>query len=395
MKNIPIIFFSNTDVWEKGLVRNIQQLVKHLSLWHPIIFIQKTQEPLPLLFSDFQQIKNWISLIWNIFKFSRKRQRVYSLPLVSSKPTPLFTYSKFDKFIFLLTFLIYSNIVEIFYKKRDLKYILILTSPEHINFINLKNCILKCYYCYDNYSEYPTFSKRKKIIQQMEEDLVKNVDIVLVSSHFLLRKKKYLNPSTYLIPNATDFMHYQKSIALPSFLEKKIFKFSKPIIGYSGKLDSSKIDVELLLYLFHEKPHYTFLFVGEIENVILNKIKKFKNVYFINYCPYEFLPAIIRKFDVCILPHQINQLTIAMSPLKLYDYFAVGKRGVSTPLPEVEQYKEVLFIAKSHREFIEQIEIALRTKDDPILIQKRLFIAQQNDWEKRWEKIEKIFSKYL
>ena len=43
----------------------------------------------------------------------------------------------------------------------------------------------------------------------------------------------------------------------------------------------------------------------------------------------------IHAADVCVVPHRLNRLTMAMSPLKLYEYLAGGRPVAASDLPAV------------------------------------------------------------
>jgi hypothetical protein len=63
---------------------------------------------------------------------------------------------------------------------------------------------------------------------------------------------------------------------------------------------------------------------------------------------------------VGIIPFVVNALTLNVNPIKLREYLAAGLPVVSTRLPEIEPYGEVVHLAANEGEFIEGIEKALR-----------------------------------
>jgi len=109
---------------------------------------------------------------------------------------------------------------------------------------------------------------------------------------------------------------------------------------------------------------------------------------------YKDLPGIIKAFDACIIPFKLNDLTASANPVKLYEYLAAGKPVVSTPIPEVLVYKDVVRIAKGPEEFIRALEKAI-SENSPEDVQERLRVARENSWEVRIEQMESIIEKAL
>ncbi len=86
-------------------------------------------------------------------------------------------------------------------------------------------------------------------------------------------------------------------------------------------------------------------------------------------------------------------MTKAVYPVKLHEYLIVGKPVVSTDLPEVRQFSDVVWIANSKEGFVYSIRKALQ-ENNGIVERKRIAIAKKNSWEKRMNQIERIMVKY-
>ncbi len=105
-------------------------------------------------------------------------------------------------------------------------------------------------------------------------------------------------------------------------------------------------------------PDVSFVITGRVESDVLRQ-KKVRNVHFTGSVPYMELPAMVRGWDVLILPYKMNDLTDAISPLKLKEYLAVGKPVISTPIPEVLKLKEYVHIAETPEEWEKILRICL------------------------------------
>ena len=77
---------------------------------------------------------------------------------------------------------------------------------------------------------------------------------------------------------------------------------------------------------------------------------------------YTALPGYLQLFDVALIPFVLNDITLATSPLKLFEYFAGGKPVITTPLPECKVFPEVN-IVRDAREFAEALDAYLHRQD--------------------------------
>ena len=108
--------------------------------------------------------------------------------------------------------------------------------------------------------------------------------------------------------------------------------------------------------------------------------------------PYDLAPSYIYAFDVCLIPFIINELTLNVSPLKLYEYFSFGKPVVTIPIRELLRYSNLLYIYSNKSEFIDCIDKALK-ENDISLKEKRSLIAKENSWNETFNfMFEKISS---
>jgi hypothetical protein len=65
------------------------------------------------------------------------------------------------------------------------------------------------YYCVD---EYTAFTGASKGLKEIEEELFKRADLVIVSAEKLLDYKKQFNRNTFIIRHGVDFSHFRKAL---------------------------------------------------------------------------------------------------------------------------------------------------------------------------------------
>jgi glycosyltransferase involved in cell wall biosynthesis len=123
-----------------------------------------------------------------------------------------------------------------------------------------------------------------------------------------------------------------------------------PIFGFFG-LIRDWIDLDLLAEVARRKPDWHFVLIGD-SKVDLTPYKASPNMHFLGPKPYEVLPAYCKCFDAGLIPFKINDLTIAVNPIKLREYLSAGLPVISTPLPEVLVYKEMVHIVRTPEDFL-------------------------------------------
>lgn len=214
------------------------------------------------------------------------------------------------------------------------------------------------YYCVD---EYTAFTGAASGLKEIEENLFKKSDFVVVSAEKLFDDKKKFNANTFIIRHGTDWNHFRKALDDETKIPDEIKDLPRPIIGFHGLL-ADWVDFELLKKTAEHFKNGSVVLIGKIAVDAEKKIKilyDVPNIKFLGRKPYEQLPAYCKGFDVALNPFAINDLTLAANPLKVREYLAAGLQVVSTDIPEVKILDHCL-IGENHADFIEKIEFALK-----------------------------------
>ncbi len=196
--------------------------------------------------------------------------------------------------------------------------------------------------------------------------------------------------------NGVDYEHF-KNIDNNFVFEKdfdEILKKGRNIIGYYGAL-ANWMDYDLIKFLAKEKPEYEIVFFGVKydDSFEKSKVDTFENVHFLGKRNYNTLQNYSNKFDVCIIPFKINEITKATSPVKLFEYMALGKPIVTTDMDECRKYESVL-IAKSKEEFVNLIDKAIESKNNTEYLEMLKKDALNNTWDQKAKVIVDLLKKY-
>ena len=172
---------------------------------------------------------------------------------------------------------------------------------------------------------------------------------------------------------------------------QKILDIKKPIIMYYGAL-AKWFDYDLIKKVTASNKYSVVLFGIKYDESYDENIKDEKNIYFMGPRDYKVLKNYAKCADVLTIPFLINDITASTSPVKIFEYMALHKPIVIADLYECRDYKSVL-LSKNHKEFLENLEKALKLKNDKKYISLLDKEAKENDWSKKAEAIIKLIRK--
>ncbi len=208
--------------------------------------------------------------------------------------------------------------------------------------------------------------------------------------------KKYRSKNFKLVTNGVEIEHFAQKIDIQSYPEeiKAVVNRNKPVIGYFGAF-ASWFDYELVLRLAIEREDLEIVLLGVDYDGSIKKyqLEKYDNITVLGPIPYTDLPRYAACFDVSTIPFVINDITESTSPIKLFEYMAMGRPIVKTDMPECRKYTSVL-IGKNHDEFIAQIEKALSLREDKSYLSILEKEAYENSWESKAKDIAEMLEKY-
>ena len=214
--------------------------------------------------------------------------------------------------------------------------------------------------------------------------------IVVVTADVLLEDtlKKRGNKNIVVSSNGVDFDFFHNIDSDFSFDAdfKAVLDHNKPTVGYYGAL-ASWFDFELIKKI-DQTGKYSIVLFGIKYDASFDEsgIEKCENVYFLGPRNYTVLKNYAAKIDILTIPFVINDITKATSPLKLFEYMALGKPIVTTDMNECRKYESVL-IGKTHEEFIRQLDKAFTLRNDRAYIDLLEKEGRDNTWEAKAEYI--------
>jgi glycosyltransferase involved in cell wall biosynthesis len=241
------------------------------------------------------------------------------------------------------------------------------------------------YFCLDEYSEY---DRAYRCIPAMEAKLLESIDAFYALSAPLLESRKARSGENHFFPMGVDTSLFSLDSNAPS--PPEFARLRRPIVGFFGQI-GSYVDIELIVQCAKHYPDASFVVIGR-PHVDISRFAQAKNIFFVGEVGYKSVPSYAHAFDVAINPRVVNKLSLAMNPLKILEYLSLGLPVVSTDLPAVRTFEDVVSIAVSRDHFIELVGTAMKDHD-PEKRKARRRTAEQYSWESVTSRVASIIDK--
>lgn len=396
LKNTVIFILSNAK-YDGPFESTSYTVAKHLAKQNKVYYIEY-----PATLKDYYQLKNTPDFIKKRELYKRDSDGLLATETSGLKIliTPLLLSINFlpEGFIYRLILkynenLIANRIKKVLKKEGINEFIFI--NSFNIYYPNIGKLIpstLNVYHCVDPLIV--GFDMKHGV--KSEKIILEDSDLVICTSKQLYLEKKEVHPHTYFVPNAADISHSQKARDANLDIHPKLLLIKKPIIGYFGNIER-RMDYPLLEKLFKANPDKSFVMVGPItEEFIPEWWYNTSNIYLVGRVPFSDMPAILKGFDVAIIPFKKDEVSSTIFPLKLFEYLGSGKPVVSTNFnPDLKEFtKDTVPYCSDETEFTEALNDAL-LNDNEAKIEARIKVAEENTWEIRMKEFADLLSKYL
>lgn len=254
---------------------------------------------------------------------------------------------------------------------------------------------LAIYECVDELSASKGLVK-SQVVHDLEERLIKKVDIVVTTHENLYKSRKPLAKSISLIPNGVEIEHFRKISSPETSMASEMKEIPRPVIGFLGTIQYW-IDLDLIRYIAVSKREWSIVLIGPIGRLAeIKKIKGIPNVHLLGRRDYTRLPSYIKTWDVCINPYIVDEVAMNCSPLKLYEYLATGKPIVSVDMPEARKFDGLVEIADNYEDFLKKIQGILDgLPEEEAKKEARIKAVENHSWENRFLELERVLKGHL
>ncbi len=255
---------------------------------------------------------------------------------------------------------------------------------------------ISVYDCIDYFRGSILLSRKQKKQLILEEDvLIKKSTLVVVNSHILYKLHSAVRGNIVVVSQGFRLKEFQNTDAHTIVLPK-----DKPIIGYIGALNY-RLDYSLLVSLAKKMPNFQFAFIGPLQvdgtpqdQSTLRKAQDalfaLKNVTVIFGVDKNEIQNIISQINIGIIPYRIDmKFNTYCYPMKLFEYFYMGKPVISTQIEELKRFPKYILIGSRVEEWKLHIKNLLATSWSVANKRDQKKLAMDNTWE---EKISHILA---
>lgn len=234
---------------------------------------------------------------------------------------------------------------------------------------------------------------QKKVLK-IEHDSYPKFDEVISNTPYMKTwAEKMGGKNVIVIEQGVDSNVMQKLPKDNILMKKLSVNSSDQIVMYLGSvLSHSGLEVILnsIPNILKEIPNFKLLIVGDGPNLssLKQQAKKLgisEKVIFTGFVPYKEVPKFCSLANLCINSFRINDMTVKLSPVKIFDFMSCGKPVLATPLKgmlhDFPKDSETI-IYEDLNNFEEKI-ISLLQKDclEEIGDRSRKFVKEYFTWE--------------
>ena len=98
----------------------------------------------------------------------------------------------------------------------------------------------------------------------------------------------------------------------------------------------------------------------------------------------ERVPSIVNRFDACLIPFRSGPVSDSLCPVKFFEYLYLGKPVISTPMPELDEFRNLYYSGRDS--FLASIERAIHEKSDEAAAARRR-VGQAHSWDALFQRL--------
>lgn len=244
---------------------------------------------------------------------------------------------------------------------------------------------------YDYIDDLSVFPYDQHWLAALHQRAVVEADVVAAVARNLHQELAADRTDALYLPNAVDAAHFHSAPRPnpasndPGFVA--LAEGDRPLAGYYGAL-ARWFDYGLVAELCRMRTDWNFVLIGpDLDgSLAASGLTQITNLHWLGPKPYDALPGYAHAFDAAIIPFEVNEITLATSPLKLFEYFAAGRGVVTSAMPECEAFPDTL-IGRNVEDFAAHLDEARRRSIDPDYQARVRAVAEDNSWQQRVEAV--------
>jgi glycosyltransferase involved in cell wall biosynthesis len=254
--------------------------------------------------------------------------------------------------------------------------VVITTNPFVAGFAPLRWASEVTFYVWDDWAAQPDYRAWWPAFHESYDRVrTRGLRVCAVTQEILERARP--SGPTLLIPNGIDPGEWDAPSPAPDWFDA----LPGPRLLYAGTLDA-RIDADLVAATARRFPEGSVVLVGAIADPRhLEPLRALPNVHVSPAVSREEIVALIAAADAGLVPHVRTKQTLAMSPLKLYEYVAGGRPAAAVDLPPMRGISPRVVLVGEGGDYPSAVGEALRI--GPASEDERRTFLEQNSWKRR------------
>ncbi|HSK07468.1 MAG TPA: glycosyltransferase [Acidimicrobiia bacterium] len=177
----------------------------------------------------------------------------------------------------------------------------------------------------------------ERTVRHHHRPLMEEADVVIVSNPVLAERHRGERDDLILVENGVDLERFTPEGPIAEPLSEGL------VVGFHGAV-APWFDFDLMNAVCNLRPDLRFVLVGPVEPEVEEEAKRLADLPNVSFLPSQSsdrIAGFVRGFAVGLLPFVVDEMTEAVTPLKMYEYLASGVPVVSTPLPACRDHPAV------------------------------------------------------
>jgi hypothetical protein len=385
----PIVVFG--DDWGR-FVSTMQHLFRHLSLTHPVVWVNAIgHRPPDLSLADLRRAWGKVRAMAR----PRPAPPVHGYaeggqPMSIIEPRGVLPWHQVGAIHWwnteLLVRMIRRRLAALGLTRPP---VLVTGTPPSAGVVGRIGEAASVYFCMDDFLNFPGVSA--KMIAPLERKLLGRVDALVATAASLMVSKRPASGIVHHLPQGVNFDHFSRPRPEPEELRV----IPRPRIGFAGTV-GGLCDLGLVRRIADTYPAASVVLVGPIwaDDATMAMVQAAPNVHVLGMRPYAELPAYVQSFDVGLIPYVLNDWTKAVDSLKLLEYLAAGLAVVTSAMPEAAKYADQVRMTGDNDAFVAAVGAALRDSAPEARARRQAF-ASGHTWQHRAERLLTIIEELV
>lgn len=232
------------------------------------------------------------------------------------------------------------------------------------------------FYGWDDWAAYPPFAHLEELLRWSYGRMAaQEVNVIGVSEAIVARIG---SPRGVVVPNGIAAAEFDDLPPNPAWFTQ----LRGRVAFYAGSLEK-RVDVAALIDLADSLQDWTIVVIGFPNDLShFEALRRRSNVILRGPEPRSTVLRMMGEADVCLIPHRETPMTLAMSPLKLFEYLGAGAPVVATDLPPMRGISDRCRLVPPGESLVAAVlEAASAPRADAAEIRR---FRQENDWAQRY-----------